>query len=192
MERRYFCYILMGVIFIFTISGCVVRTYKVVKERVDQDLTEGNRGYIFGEIPKKEVRKVYPATRTVRMVELELFPPIKFERMKEKEPKPMLPPKTIETEEAISEESLPIPPKTIQLPEIKETQTFQKYTVQKNDSLQKISLRFYGTTKKWMKIYEANKDILKSPDKIYPGQVINIPLENTLEETPQESIKKIK
>ncbi|MCX7662077.1 MAG: LysM peptidoglycan-binding domain-containing protein, partial [Candidatus Omnitrophica bacterium] len=47
------------------------------------------------------------------------------------------------------------------------------------DTLQKISLKFYGTTKKWKRIFNANKDIIKSPDKIYPGQVINIPLEET-------------
>ena len=33
------------------ITGCTVRTYTVVKERVDQDLTEGNRGYFQGTPP---------------------------------------------------------------------------------------------------------------------------------------------
>jgi len=55
--------------------------------------------------------------------------------------------------------------------------SMEKYTVQKGDTLQKISQKFFGTTKKWYKIYEANRDVLKSPDKIYPGQVINIPVE---------------
>jgi nucleoid-associated protein YgaU len=53
--------------------------------------------------------------------------------------------------------------------------TSQKYVVGKNDTLQKISKKFYGTTKKWTKIYEANKDVLKGPDKVYPGQTLNIP-----------------
>jgi len=53
----------------------------------------------------------------------------------------------------------------------------QKYTVGKNDTLQKISQKFYGTTKNWVKIYKANKDTLKTPDRVYPGQVLNIPEE---------------
>ncbi|MDD5574911.1 MAG: LysM peptidoglycan-binding domain-containing protein, partial [Candidatus Omnitrophica bacterium] len=51
------------------------------------------------------------------------------------------------------------------------------YTVMPNDTLQKISQKFYGTSKRWKVIYDANKDVLKSPDKIYAGQVINIPQE---------------
>ena len=52
----------------------------------------------------------------------------------------------------------------------------KKYTVIKGDTLQKISKKFYGTTKRWMEIYNVNKNVLKSPDAIHPGQVINIPV----------------
>jgi len=54
--------------------------------------------------------------------------------------------------------------------------SFEKYTVAKNDTLQKISQKFFGTTKKWPKIYDANRDVLSGPDKLYPGQVLNIPV----------------
>ena len=54
---------------------------------------------------------------------------------------------------------------------------YQDYKVRKNDTLQKISYKFYGTTRKWMKIFEANKDKLKTPDKIFPGMTIRIPVE---------------
>jgi nucleoid-associated protein YgaU len=59
--------------------------------------------------------------------------------------------------------------------------------VQKDETLQKISHKFFGTTKKWTKIYELNKDTLKSPNKLYPGQVINIPVESLKE--PKENLK---
>ena len=36
---------------VFVLSGCVVRTYEVTRDRVDQDLA-GNRGYIMGQPPK--------------------------------------------------------------------------------------------------------------------------------------------
>ncbi len=53
----------------------------------------------------------------------------------------------------------------------------QYYVVQKGDTLQKISEKFFGTTQKWKIIYDANKHILKSPDRIRPGQKLVIPKE---------------
>jgi nucleoid-associated protein YgaU len=49
------------------------------------------------------------------------------------------------------------------------------YTVVSGDTLSKISNQFYGDANKYMKIFEANKPMLKSPDKIYPGQNLRIP-----------------
>lgn len=47
------------------------------------------------------------------------------------------------------------------------------YTVQKGDSLSKIAKNYPGLT--WQKIHEANKDQIKNPDLIYPGQKLKIP-----------------
>ena len=49
------------------------------------------------------------------------------------------------------------------------------YTVQKGDTLSKISKQFYGDANKYQKIFDANRDQLKDPDKIQPGQVLRIP-----------------
>ncbi|MFO1399475.1 MAG: peptidoglycan-binding protein LysM [Burkholderiales bacterium] len=49
------------------------------------------------------------------------------------------------------------------------------YTVVPGDNLSKISKANYGDPNKYMKIFEANKPMLKDPDKIYPGQVLRIP-----------------
>ena len=43
------------------------------------------------------------------------------------------------------------------------------------DSLSKIAKQFYGDANRWQRIFEANKDKIKDPDLIYPGQVIKIP-----------------
>lgn len=43
------------------------------------------------------------------------------------------------------------------------------------DSLSKIAKKFYGDANKYMKIFEANKDQLKDPDKINVGQKLKIP-----------------
>jgi len=49
------------------------------------------------------------------------------------------------------------------------------YTVVKGDSLSKIAKQLYGDAGKWHQIYDANKDTVKNPDLIYPGQVLKIP-----------------
>lgn len=51
------------------------------------------------------------------------------------------------------------------------------YTVQSGDTLSKIAKEFYGNANKYQQIFEANKPMLKDPDKIYPGQVLRIPAE---------------
>lgn len=51
------------------------------------------------------------------------------------------------------------------------------YTVKSGDTLSKISKEFYGEANKYNQIFEANKPMLKDPDKIYPGQVLRIPPE---------------
>lgn len=54
-------------------------------------------------------------------------------------------------------------------------QDHQSYTVVAGDSLSKISKHFYGDGNHWRRIFEANRDILKDPDLIYPGQTLKIP-----------------
>ena len=53
--------------------------------------------------------------------------------------------------------------------------TFVEYKIEEGDTLQKISKKFYDTYRRWNEIYEANKDVLSSPDRIKPGKVIRIP-----------------
>lgn len=49
------------------------------------------------------------------------------------------------------------------------------YTVKSGDSLWKIAEAMYGNGSKYMKIFEANSDLLENPDKIFPGQELKIP-----------------
>ena len=48
------------------------------------------------------------------------------------------------------------------------------YEIKSGDNLSKIAKKYPGMT--WKKIYEANKDTIKDPNLIYPGQKIKIPL----------------
>jgi nucleoid-associated protein YgaU len=49
------------------------------------------------------------------------------------------------------------------------------HTVVSGDNLSKIAKAFYGDANKYPAIFEANKPMLKHPDKIYPGQLLRIP-----------------
>ena len=52
------------------------------------------------------------------------------------------------------------------------------YEIVSGDTLGAIAKRYYGNASKYVKIFEANKDIISDPNKIYPGQKIRIPLED--------------
>ena len=52
----------------------------------------------------------------------------------------------------------------------------QFHTVVSGDSLSKIAKVYYGNPMKYPEIFEANKPMLTHPDKIYPGQVLRIPV----------------
>ncbi len=49
------------------------------------------------------------------------------------------------------------------------------YTVVRGDSLWKIAKKYYGNGSQYSKIYNANKNKIKNPNLIYPGQVLEIP-----------------
>ena len=52
------------------------------------------------------------------------------------------------------------------------------YEIVSGDTLGAIAKRYYGNASKYVKIFEANKDIISDPNKIYPGQKIRIPLDD--------------
>ena len=51
----------------------------------------------------------------------------------------------------------------------------QTYTVKSGDNLSKIAKQVYGDANKWRAIYEANRDKIKNPDLIHPGEVLTLP-----------------
>ena len=52
---------------------------------------------------------------------------------------------------------------------------YEVYVVKSGDSLSKIAKQHYGNANEWKRIFEANTDILKDPNKIFPGQKLKIP-----------------
>jgi nucleoid-associated protein YgaU len=51
----------------------------------------------------------------------------------------------------------------------------KSYTVKAGDTLSAIAKEHLGSAGAYMKIFELNKDVLKDPDKIKPGQVLRLP-----------------
>ncbi len=76
-----------------------------------------------------------------------------------------------EPEPAPEPTSEPEPQATTEAP----TEGGRTYTVVSGDSLWKIAEAMYGNGSKYTKIFEANRDILDDPDRIFPGQVLKIP-----------------
>ncbi|WP_419176971.1 peptidoglycan-binding protein LysM [Desulfosediminicola sp.] len=50
------------------------------------------------------------------------------------------------------------------------------YEIVSGDTLSGIAKKHYGDASKYMQIFEANREVIKDPDKIYVGQKIRIPL----------------
>jgi len=50
----------------------------------------------------------------------------------------------------------------------------ETYEVKSGDNLSKIAKKYSGIS--WKDIYDANRDKLSDPDKIFPGQVLKIPV----------------
>ncbi len=51
----------------------------------------------------------------------------------------------------------------------------QTYRIQSSDTLGKISIKFYGTSARYLDIYEAKRDELASPSSFEVGQELVIP-----------------
>lgn len=74
-------------------------------------------------------------------------------------------------------DDLRAPPEPEPKPEAAPVSKDEFYEIAKGDTLGAVAKKFYGKASAYMKIYEANKDIISDPDKIYPGQKIRIPMD---------------
>ncbi len=54
-------------------------------------------------------------------------------------------------------------------------QEVQYYEIQSGNSLSAIAKQFYGNAADYPRIFEANREVIKDADLIYPGQKIRIP-----------------
>ena len=187
MFIRFFSLLLCVVVF----AGCAVKaqTYVMTKERVDIQ-EQGNAGYVAGSgsyhEPEKKTRKVYI---------LELSKPLPEGQVRKVRRETAGSAQEGGKTESVLQESAASAPNgqspnhgNIVIPPIEDEVTAPAtpskgvspgeavmYTVQKDDTLQKIAKRFYNSYGKWIKIYEANKDKIKNPNFVRPGTVLAVP-----------------
>ena len=56
-----------------------------------------------------------------------------------------------------------------------EQEQVEYYLIEKGDTLSKIAKQFYGDANKYPRIFEANREVIKDANLIFPGQKIRIP-----------------
>lgn len=162
---------ILAVVFLATVlmlDGCTrVRTYIVEQERVDQDLSAGNAGYLTGAPKPEDLSRERKLTRQTYVAEVELG----------QAPRRVKTRSTSGKSGAMTVEAVQEPADAVMIEDAPEAPAaaVTSYVVQNNDTLQKISQKVYGTSKKWKVIFDANQDKLKSPDRIYAGQELKIP-----------------
>lgn len=183
--RLLFLISLIGIL-VVSLASCSVNTKLIERERVDQEIVSaGNQGYLVGTPPPATSRK---ATREYYELQVEVPAVVEKESRVSKKEEETVRGTSIYSAPEIPEEEAEVTKEEIRGPEAAKEE-YINYTVQKGDTLQKISQKFYGTTKKWKKIFSANQDSLKTPDKVYPGKVLRIPQEGVSPIKGSEYIK---
>lgn len=159
-------------------GGIETRAYIDNRDRVDQNMQGGNYGYISGT-PKAPDRSKFSTKRQVYTLEFTKDPGVTPDDFRK--PVPPAQPVRLDIPER-SERAQPREPEGVSLPRFDDasepaatTGGTTEYVVERGDTLQKISKKFYGGYSKWNKIYEANKDIIPNPNRIKPGLTIRIP-----------------
>ena len=168
-----------GLAGLLLVTGCNTRTKMATRvrevPRVDLSLEGGNRGYLIGTPPAGGG----PPKTTRQMVETDVELPSFYK------PKPGgrkaglggIAPPEMEQEE----------PEAAAAPAAPAGRS-DTYVVQKGDSLWSIAAKpeIYGKATRWRRIFDANRDLLKSPDRLKAGMQLKIPRSDGAEEVESE------
>ncbi len=153
MEHLRHASLVLAVAWLF--SGCRTATHVTEVPRVDLQLSGGNRGYLIGTPPPA------PALKTTRqIIETDVEVPSFYK------PTHSGTHVTLETPTAASA-----------APTSGGTMTYDTYVVKKGESLWSIAAKpeIYGQATAWRRIFDANRALLKSPERVRAGMKLKIP-----------------
>lgn len=162
-----------GLVVVCVASGCRTATRVVEEPRVDLEVSGGNRGYLVGKPPT-----VSASRKTTRqMVETEIEVPALSRsgpigggtaqpgKTSSVGPAPVAPSEGRHVTEEGRE------------PDLGQPETFQTYVVKKGDTLWSIAAdpKVFGDATKWRQLFAANRETLKSPDRLRAGMMLRVP-----------------
>jgi len=153
---------------LLAVSGCRTAARVTTVPRVDLEMTgTGNRGYLVGTPPPPGELKT---TREMIQTDVEIPSFYKPKRGQAAGLGEIAPPE-MDLDEASTAPIAPV--------------RYDTYVVQKGDTLWTIAKKpeIYGKATYWRRLFDANRDILKSPDRLKAGMTLKIPRGEEAEET---------
>ncbi len=79
--------------------------------------------------------------------------------------------------EAVNVDGVKLPPGIASPQAVESYESTEYYIIQSGDTLSKIAQHFYGDASQYNQIFQANREVIKDADKIFPGQKIRIPVQ---------------
>ncbi len=156
MSRR--AQVLVGGLVVL-LTGCRTATHVTEVPRVDLEVSGGNRGFLVGTPPPTSELKT-----TRQMVETNIEVPSFY--------------KAKHTSTPVSlEAGAPATDAASAPDESRASVIYDTYVVQKGDSLWSIAAKpeIYGKATRWRRIFDANRELLKSPERVRAGMTLKIP-----------------
>lgn len=162
-----------GCLVVAMVGGCRTATRVVEVPRVDLDLAGGNRGYLVGTPPAPG-----PMKTTRQMLETDIELPFSFGGGR---------PSGSESSDSAPAQQVPAadrPQAEIPMESGVQTAGLEEmpsrsdtYTVKTGDSLWSIAAKpeIYGRGTQWRRIYDANRAIIQSPNRLKAGLRLTIP-----------------
>jgi hypothetical protein len=151
----------LGMLVLVWMSGCRTATRVTTVPRVDLEMEgTGNRGYLVGTPPPVKELKT---TREMIETDVEIPSFYKPKRARSAVGLEEIAPPEMEMDETGAAPTAP--------------EQYDAYIVQKGDSLWSIAKKpeIYGKATYWRRIFDANREILKSPDRLKAGMTLKIP-----------------
>lgn len=144
---------------LMVMAGCRTATRVTEVPRVDLELSGGNRGYLVGSPPPAESLKT---TRQILQSDVEVPSFYKPKHSRTPVSLDVIAPPQME-DAADASGAAPA--------------AYDSYVVQKGDSLWSIAAKpeVYGKATMWRRLFDANRDVLKSPDQVRAGMTLKIP-----------------